>query len=72
MFEEVGQMASSVQYVFTTMTINLTRLEDSIDTYRENIISTIKQVQNIPAQRNDFKLNDLKERMINNKGQPVV
>jgi hypothetical protein len=71
-FEEVGQMASSVQYVFTTMTINLTRLEDSIDTYRENIISTIKQVQNIPAQRNDFKLNDLKERMINNKGQPVV
>jgi hypothetical protein len=65
-FEDVGQMASSVQYVFTTMTINLTRLEDSIDTYRENIKSTIKQVQNIPAQRNNFKLSDLKERMINN------
>jgi hypothetical protein len=65
-FEDVGQMASSVQYVFTTMTINLTRLEDSIDTYRENIKSTIKQVQNIPAQRNNFKLSELKERMINN------
>ena len=59
-------MSSSVQYVFSTTNLNLTRLENSIDTYRENISSFIKQVQNIPAQRNNYKQNDLKERMINN------
>ena len=66
LFEEIGQMSSSVQYVFSTTNLNLTRLENSIDTYRENISSFIKQVQNIPAQRNNYKQNDLKERMINN------
>jgi hypothetical protein len=59
-------MSSSVQYVFSTTNLNLTRLEDSIDTYRENISSFIKQVQNIPAQRNNYKQNDLKERTFNN------
>jgi hypothetical protein len=59
-------MSSSVQYVFSPTNLNLTRLENSIDTYRENISSFIKQVQNIPAKRNNYKQNDLKERMINN------
>jgi hypothetical protein len=66
LFEEIGQMSSSVQYVFSPTNLNLTRLENSIDTYRENISSFIKQVQNIPAKRNNYKQNDLKERMINN------
>jgi hypothetical protein len=59
-------MSSSVQYVFSPTNLNLTRLENSIDTYRENISSFIKQVQNIPAKLNNYKQNDLKERMINN------
>ena len=60
-------MASSVQYIFTTMTINLTRLEESVDSYRETILKTIKQVQSIPDTiRGSKHIQDLKERLINN------
>ena len=58
-FEDVGQMASSVTYVFSTMTINVSEVEQTINHQIDGIASIISSTRALPSNHpNSFLLKE--------------
>jgi hypothetical protein len=66
-FEEVGLMANSANYLLSKMLINMTVLEDSVKDLQSSIKLQIKLVQKVavPKERKD-EIKPMKERLIEN------
>ena len=52
-FEEIGQMASSMTYIFSTMRINLTDISNTIDNHQQSILTILHTVRNISEKEGD-------------------
>ena len=52
-FEEIGQMASSMTYIFSTMRINLTDISNTIDNHQQSILTILQTVRNISEKEGD-------------------